>query len=165
MPPEPAASADPAPGSTWRGFALADLQAAAGADWPEIADRPKALDALAFLLRVRARRDRGELPKHYTRPALCLSCGPVWLWEGAPALVIACPWCLAPPACGAVPRPPVQCGTCRHFEPSKTDPAAGLGSCRIAPALWPNAPRTCGAWRPLVVRDEATEEGPNGQGV
>jgi hypothetical protein len=145
--------ADPA--ATWHGFTLVELQTAAGEDWPDIMDRPEALQAFALLRRTRAQRDRGERPEHYTRPALCAACGPVWLWEPGSPRVVACPWCLCPPPAGVkIPRPPVRCGACSHFVPSTTSPEAGLGRCRIEapaslkpPALWPQVRRPCGAWR------------------
>lgn len=156
---EAAARLHPAPGAadpsvTWHGFTLPDLATAAGEDWPEIMNRPVALQAFALLLRTHAQRDRGERPEHYTRPALCATCGPVWLWEPGPARVVACPWCLCPPPAGVkIPRPPVRCGACGHFEPSPTSPGAGLGRCSIAapaslrpPALWPGLRRQCDAW-------------------
>ena len=135
---------------------LAVLRDAAGEDWPDIADNPAALAALAVLLRTQAQRDRGEQPTTYTQAALCLTCGPVWLWEGAPARLIACPWCLCQWGTSRPPRPPVRCSECVHFERSETTPAAGLGLCRIANAKnkrteghWPEADHACGAWRPL----------------
>ncbi|WP_295457506.1 hypothetical protein [uncultured Thiodictyon sp.] len=91
----------------WRGFSLSDLEAAAGEDWPEVRDRPAALAALAGLLRTKAQRDRGEVPSHYTQASECATCGPVWLWQGAPAGLIACPWCLTRPKGAPTPRPPV----------------------------------------------------------
>ncbi len=87
---------------------LAELEAAAGEDWPDVRDRPEALEALAVALETRAMRDRGEVPAHYTRAALCASCGPVWLWEGAPERVLGCPWCFNRAAGKPIPRPPVE---------------------------------------------------------
>ncbi len=138
------------------GLTLAALQDAAGEDWPEIADRPAALAALARLLPIQAQRDRGELPRSYTRPVLCLTCGPVWLWEGAPARLIACPWCLTAWGFRSIPRPLVHCGCCTHFRHSETSPESGLGLCGIAskkskrtPGHWPKVAHACGAWRPI----------------
>ena len=87
------------------GFTLAELEAAAGADWPAVRDRPEALDALSHLLTIRALRERGERPGHYTRASTCAACGPVWLWEGAPARVLGCPWCFNRVAGRPIPRP------------------------------------------------------------
>lgn len=153
--PEPEPDLEPAAGAPeLQGFELPEIQTAAGSDWPEIANRPDALSAFAFLLRTRAQRERGEVPEHYTRPALCASCGPVWLWDGSPSRVLACPWCIAAPPQGVeVPRPPVRCGRCARFEPHPSEPESP-GRCEIeAPAsaaaeLFPDIPRICGAWRP-----------------
>jgi hypothetical protein len=89
----------------WHGYTACELQAAAGEDWPEVATRADALAALALLLRTQAQRDRGEIPEHYTSVALCRTCGPVWLFEGEPGPVVACPWCLATKPGAPVPRP------------------------------------------------------------
>lgn len=107
-PTDPDAPGDQTTRPSWRGVTLATMRAAAGADWPEIADRPAALDALALLLRTRRERDRGDRPAHYTQPARCATCGPVWLWDGAPAHLLACPWCLTLPARATIPRPPIN---------------------------------------------------------
>jgi len=40
--------------------------------------------------------EAGIVPGHYTQPSECASCGPVWLWEGAPDKVHGCPWCHHP---------------------------------------------------------------------
>ena len=52
-----------------------------------------------------ATMDAGRTPPGYTMPASCRGCGPVWLWPGAPAHVIACPWCFRRNAGKAIPRP------------------------------------------------------------
>ena len=49
--------------------------------------------------------DRGEVPKAYTQPVTCSGCGPVWLWPGAPARLIACPWCFRRKAGKRFPQP------------------------------------------------------------
>jgi hypothetical protein len=89
----------------------------------------------------------------------------VLLWEGAPARVIACPWCLNRAAGKPVPRPsqpapttpaaPVTCAACGHFKPNTVGSSAGIGRCRIeAPAsrrastLWPHAVHHCPDWSP-----------------
>lgn len=87
------------------GPSLATLRAAAGDEWPLIADNPAAITALSRLLQTAAQRDRGERPEHYTRPAHCGTCGDIWLWDGAPARLLACPWCLATAAGATIPRP------------------------------------------------------------
>ena len=159
-----AADWHPSPNDTrdgWHGYTVANLQAAAGADWPEIASDPAALDALAFLLLVRTQRLRGDCPTHYTAPALCEHCGPVWIWEGGPARMIACPWCEVTARKIDIPRPAFPCGRCREFEPSASSPAAGVGRCRIkaraserGEALWPGVERVCREWRPIKTGPE-----------
>ncbi len=97
------------------GIDPADLRAEAGADWPLLEADPEALDAFALALSIRRQRDRGERPEHYTQAATCGACGPVWLWEGAPAHVAACPWCFNRAAGKPNPRPPA--GLSGPFEP------------------------------------------------
>jgi hypothetical protein len=106
-----AAALHPDPTETrpgWHGFTAGALQTAAGEDWPEVATRPEALAALALLLRTQAERDRGEIPEHYTRAALCRTCGRVGLFEGDPGQTIACPWCMATKRGVTIPRPPQE---------------------------------------------------------
>lgn len=130
-------------------------RAAAETEAARLHPDPATLQALATALHINAQRERGERPKHYTRRAFCDHCGPVWLPEGGPVRVRGCPWCLTPPGV-AIPRPPVRCGTCRHFQPDPDNPAAALGACTLdalasqrgAP-LWPEATRPCGDWRPV----------------
>jgi hypothetical protein len=82
-----------------------DLEAAAGPDWPAIRDDADAVAALRRALEVRRLREQGIPPDDYTQPAHCDGCGPVLLWRGAPARVIACPWCWNRRAGKPVPRP------------------------------------------------------------
>ena len=84
-------TADDTPRREFGGFSLADLQTAAGEDWPDIKGEPGALKALVALLRTSAQRERGERPDHYTTPVLCANCGPVWLFPGSPKLVAGPP--------------------------------------------------------------------------
>ena len=44
-------------------------------------------------LEVFEMRSRGEVPSNYTAVTKCLRCGPVPIWEGAPAEMLGCPWC------------------------------------------------------------------------
>ncbi|MGB5833275.1 MAG: hypothetical protein WBG92_14950 [Thiohalocapsa sp.] len=89
-----------------RGFTIAELCTAASDDWPLLQANPAALDAFALALEIRAQRERGERPEHYTQAVTCNGCGPVWLWEDAPATVAACPWCLNRAGGKPVPVPP-----------------------------------------------------------
>lgn len=52
-------------------------------------------EALAYAnaLHTRETRRAGKVPAGWAQPCRCDGCGPVWLWPGAPAHVIACPWC------------------------------------------------------------------------
>ncbi|MBS0194778.1 MAG: hypothetical protein JSR34_11080 [Proteobacteria bacterium] len=62
--------------------------------------------AYAHSLRVRAERWLGHVPVGWTLPSLCRGCGPVWLWLGAPSIVLACPWCWNRKDGRPIPRPP-----------------------------------------------------------
>lgn len=89
--------------------------------------------------------DAGIVPPDYTQAAHCDGCGPVWLWPGTLARVLACPWCFRRKAGKAIPRPPVTCGACRHYAPDPLNPPAGVGSCGLgtARALWPMKSHYC----------------------
>ena len=90
------------------GLTLGDLEEIAGADWPEVRDDPKQLQAFAHMVATRRLRERGEVPQHYTTITVCAGCGPVWLWPGAPDRVMACPWCFNRIAGRPIPRPTNQ---------------------------------------------------------
>lgn len=110
-------------------------------------------EALRTYLRVLERQaimDRGLVPEGFTQEAHCHGCGPVWLWPESPARVAACPWCFRRKAGKPLPRPPVTCGSCRHYLPDPINPAAGAGSCALGPgrALWPMAHHPCVEHRP-----------------
>lgn len=155
-----------ATGPHWHGLTAGELMAAAGPDWPTVEGDADALDALALALLTRRQRDRGERPEHYTQPARCDACGPVWLWRGAPARVRACPWCFNRAAGKPVPSTPpaaVTCGTCGLFAADPNTPAAGFGRCGVnspasqrPPALCPGAAHICPDWRPLPDEYTAT---------
>lgn len=66
-------------------------------------------DTLRAYLRALQRgaiMDAGTVPEGYTQAVHCGGCGPVWLWQGSPARVIACPWCFRRKAGRTVPQPP-----------------------------------------------------------
>ncbi len=86
------------------GILLAELRELAYGDWPLLQDDPELLDAFAHAVRTRRMRERGEVPPEYTSIVECARRGPVPLWEGAPATVQACPWCLNRAAGRPVPR-------------------------------------------------------------
>lgn len=113
VPPPPTASQSP----NLHGLTLAELEDAAGEDWPEVRYDPAMLEALVHAVVARRQRERGECPLHWTEHCECAGCGPVFLWPGSPARVLGCPWCFNRADGGAIPRPvSVSCGTCRHFR-------------------------------------------------
>lgn len=95
--------------------------------------------------------DRGQVPPDWGAPAArtCEGCGLVLLWPDCPPVVKACPWCFRRKAGKTVPRPPVTCGTCRHYLPEPVNPAAGMGGCALGTgrADWPMKPHRCADWR------------------
>jgi len=121
--------------------------------------KPEELAAMdSVQLRVYARAlhrsatlDAGTVPAEYTKATRCEGCGPVWLWEGCPPMVKACPWCFRRTAGRRFPRPMVTCGDCAHFRPDTINPPGGVGACRLGieqragePTRYPFAPRECG---------------------
>lgn len=105
-------------------------------------------DALRAYLRALDRgtvMDCGIAPDGYAQTAHCEGCGPVWLWQGAPARVIACPWCFRRKAGKVLPRPQVTCGDCIHYLPDPLNPQAGMGGCALgaARAYWPMRRHRC----------------------
>lgn len=52
-----------------------------------------------------ATMDACTSPADYTQAALCESCGPVWLWQGARPRLKGCPWCLYRKAGKSFARP------------------------------------------------------------
>ena len=101
-------------------------------------------------LETAARMDAGLVPVEYSHAVQCDGCGPVWLWPDCPDKVKACPWCFRRKAGKRIPRPPVQCGDCRHYAADPLNPEAGVGTCGLGKdARWPMQPHTCGDMRPL----------------
>ena len=112
------------------------------------------LRAYALALHRSATMDAGTVPAEYTHAARCEGCGPVWLWEGCPPRVKACPWCFRRSAGRTFKRPPVECGECRHFLPDAINPPGGAGACGLGiayrrgePIRYPFAARECGEHR------------------
>ncbi len=97
---------------------------------PEIAepDTEAERQAIAYCEQIARLREKGMHPPSYTTTALCRGCGLVWIFQGAPARVDACPWCSNRTKGLPIPRPSVSCATCQHFRP---DPIGhgGIGSC------------------------------------
>ena len=133
------------------GLTLAELEEAAGEDWPELRDDPTVLQALANAVITRRQRERGECPPHWTEHCDCAGCGPVFLWPGSPARVLGCPWCFNRVEERPIPRPvDVTCGACQHFE--RID-HPHLGHCATGEpeaiaGLWDTDRRGCARWLP-----------------
>lgn len=118
------------------GLTVADLIECAGPDWPEIEHAPEAVEALANLVRANQCRARGEIPPEYSEPAVCLHCGPIWLFPSSEPggkwhkPVLGCPWCHNRGAGLPIPKPrEVLCGDCAHWRPDSINPADGVGTC------------------------------------
>lgn len=143
------------------GLTLAELEEAAGEDWPEVRDDPQVLEALAHAVITRRQRERGERPSHWSETCDCADCGPVYLWRGSPASVLGCPWCLNRAEGQPIPRPvAVTCGTCRHFQRINHP---HLGHCdkgrpEAIAGLWDTDRRGCDRWLPSV-QNRTVEKG------
>ena len=108
------------------------------ADVSDCAGLPdETLRSYVHALRDTDLRERGKRPSDETAPALCRSCGPIWVHPsvaaaapvvGAWAHVLGCPWCHVR-NCQAIPRLLVACGDCRHFIRDAINPAGGMGRC------------------------------------
>lgn len=93
---------------------------------------------------------KGYQPAGWQTVSECSACGPVWLDKDAPARVIACPWCWHRKRGVTLPRPPVACGGCRHYQPDPVNPEAGIGRCGLTssrPSNYPMALHECGDFR------------------
>ncbi len=145
----PATTATKSP--NMHGLTLAELQKAAGEDWPEVRDDSEVLEALAHAVVTYRQREQGERPPHWSATCECAGCGPVFIWPGSPARVLGCPWCFNRAQDRPIPRPvSVTCGTCRHFlridhphlgHCAKGEPEAIAG-------LWDTDRRGCTLWLP-----------------
>lgn len=82
-----------------------DLVQLAGDDWEEVKDDPKAVEALAHMVRTTRFMKAGIRPPDYTKACHCKNCGWVWLWEGCLPEVLACPWCHIREPGVHIPRP------------------------------------------------------------
>jgi hypothetical protein len=134
------------------GLTLAELEEAAGEDWPAVRDDPAVSEALAHAVVTRRQRERGECPPHWTAYCECAGCGPVFLWPGSPVRVLGCPWCFNRAEERPIPRPvAVTCGSCRHFN--RID-HPHLGHCAVGEpeaiaGLWDTDRRGCARWLQL----------------
>jgi hypothetical protein len=148
IPPSPATAEAPNP----HGLTLAELEEAAGEDWPEVRDEPAMFEALAHAVVTRRQRERSDRPPRWTEHCECAGCGPVFLWPGSPARVLGCPWCFNRAEGRPIPRPvAVTCGACRHFRRIEHP---HLGHCAVGEpeaivGLWDTDRRGCARWLPL----------------
>lgn len=62
-------------------------------EWHWLQGHPDALEAYRLAYQTRREREAGTIPASYTSATVCTGCGPVWIWPGAPARVLGCPWC------------------------------------------------------------------------
>lgn len=94
---------------------------------------------------------QGELPPGYRARVNCAGCGAVWLPEGHPTHVQACPWCLHRLAGVSLPRPPIRCADCAHFQPYPDNPTASAGLCEAGrSARWAMQRHTCRGFVPKL---------------
>lgn len=107
---------------------------------------------------------RGLVPWRWNgeRAVICAGCGAVALWPGAPAAVLACPWCWHRRRGIEPARPSVTCGTCEHYITDELNPTGGAGRCAqsVAGPHWPQARIRCGRWRPTGAPIFAPEKKP-----
>lgn len=118
-----------------------------------------ALRGLLSMLADEADRRALKQPQEDTAAIICRKCGPVWVHPSIVAVLTvvdgwpraaACPWCLVHPKHGrAIPRPPVTCAGCCHYQPDAINPGQGMGRCAIGAATgttWPHQSRICAAF-------------------
>ena len=134
------------------------------ADVSDCAGLPdETLRSYVHALRDADLRERGKRPSDETAPALCRSCGPIWVHPsvaaaapvvGAWAHVLGYPWCHVKNR-RAIPRPPVTCGDCLHFIRDAINPDGGMGRCTAEreplprePLPFPHAARQCEQFKP-----------------
>ena len=126
------------------------------------ADLPvETLRAYVRALRDSDLRERGKVPPDETAPAMCHSCGPIWIAPQVAAIapvvdgwarVLGCPWCHIKDR-QVIPRPPVMCGECRHFTRDKINPHEGMGRCSAGcdpDRPWPEAKQQCPTFNPTL---------------
>jgi hypothetical protein len=110
------------------------------------------------LLDDTANRHAGRVPLDDTAAMYCEHCGPVWthpdiaivlpVVDGWPR-ALGCPWCFVRKAGGYIPRPPVACSHCRHFNPDVLNPSAGMGDCASGHGMrWAGERHRCASYQP-----------------
>lgn len=62
--------------------------------------------AVAYCEMVAREREAGRVPTSYTSVTTCAGCGLVYIFNGAPSHVDACPWCHNRVRGLPIPRPP-----------------------------------------------------------
>lgn len=133
------------PLETVHGLSDADLEAAE--DLP-LYDRRRYLHTVAEGRQMAM----GRLPEGFTKKAYCDGCGAVWMPEGHPDHLQACPWCLHRLAGVSLPRPMVPCGDCVFFLPYPGNPAAGTGQCSVGHrSRWAMQLHACQEFWPKVL--------------
>lgn len=97
-----------------------------------------------------ARMRHGMAPPGWTQASHCRRCGPVLLWQGAPPVVLGCPWCHVRRAGGPVPRPAVTCATCMHQQLQPSTSEAGMRGCAIGKRMrFARELHRCASWQPV----------------
>lgn len=113
--------------------------------------------AFLHLLDDIASRHAGRVPLDDTAAIHCRHCGPVWTHPDIAAALptvggwpraLGCPWCFVRRAGGYIPRPPVICADCGHFNPDTLNPAAGMGDCGSGHGMhWAGERHTCASFQ------------------
>ena len=131
------------------GLTAADLHPDNGCDLLDDAGLRRWLHVLAENERMR----EGIAPPGWVQASYCRRCGPVRLWQGAPPVVLGCPWCHVRRAGGTVPRPAVTCAACTHQQQQPNTSAAGMHGCTRGHGLhFANEQHACDDWRPAGER-------------
>lgn len=113
------------------------------------------------VLNENARMRQGIAPPGWTQASHCRHCGPVLLWQGAPPVVLGCPWCHVRRAGGHLPHPAVTCATCTHQQPRPDSSEAGMHGCAQGHGLhFACERRACADWRPASNTSEISEAKP-----
>ena len=96
-----------------------------------------------------ARMRQGIVPPGWTQASYCHHCGPVKLWQGAPATVLGCPWCHVRRAGGKVARPVIACASCQHQQLRADTSDAGMHGCARGHGLhYAREQHACADWKP-----------------
>lgn len=135
------------------GLTFAELEEAAGEDWPNVSGSGVMIETFAHAVLARRQRERGERPVHWTEQSECRSCGPIYLWPNCPERVDACPWCFNRASQSPIPRPvAVRCGSCLHFQRTE-HPYLGhcaAGEPEAVAGLLNSHEHRCPRWLPRV---------------